>query len=91
MMPTEIITAAIITHSSSTIPTAVMTESSEKTMSSSMIWTMTLANDAATRSERVPFLAFEPSWISYVLLPSRNRPPPIRIRSRPEIVVAERP
>ena len=60
MMPTAIMTAAIMTQSSSTMPTAVMTESSEKTMSSSMIWMMTLANDAATFAERVPFLAFEP-------------------------------
>ena len=47
MIPTEIITAAIMTASSSTIPTAVMTESSENTMSSSMICTSTPANDAA--------------------------------------------
>ena len=33
----EAITAVIITHNSSTMPTAVITESSEKTMSSSMI------------------------------------------------------
>ena len=34
---TDTITAVIITHSWSTIPTAVITESSENTMSSSMI------------------------------------------------------
>ena len=30
------------------------------------------------------------SWISSVALPSRNRPPPIRMRSRPEMSLAER-
>ena len=59
MKPTAMTTAAIMTHSSSTMPTAVMTESSENTMSSSMIWTITLANDAATLAERVPLLAFQ--------------------------------
>ena len=54
MMPTAMITAAIITHSSSTMPTAVMTESSENTMSSSMIWTITLANEAAALAEPCP-------------------------------------
>ena len=42
------------------MPTAVITESSENTMSSSMIWTITLANDAATRRDGVALLAFEP-------------------------------
>ena len=59
MMPTAMMTAAIMTQSSSTMPTAVMTESSEKTMSSSMIWMMTLANDAATFRRAVPLLPFE--------------------------------
>ena len=53
-------TAAIMTDTWSTMPTAVITESSENTMSSSMIWTITLTNDAAARAVRVPFLAFEP-------------------------------
>ena len=44
---------------SSAMPTAVITESSEKTMSSSMIWTITDANDGATRAELVPFFALE--------------------------------
>ena len=51
MMPTEMRTAVIMTQSSSTIPTAVITESSEKTISSTMIWMMTLTNDAATLAE----------------------------------------
>ena len=59
MIPTAMMTAVTMTHSSSTMPTAVMTESSEKTMSRSMIWTITLANDAATRLGRVPLLALE--------------------------------
>ena len=37
-------------HARSAMPTAVMTESSEKTMSSSRICTMTAPNDAATRA-----------------------------------------
>ncbi len=41
------------------MPTAVITESSENTMSSSMIWTITLANDAATRPRGVALLAFQ--------------------------------
>ena len=57
-------TAAIMTHSSSTMPTAVMTESSENTMSSSMIWTMTLANDAATLLDACPSSPSSLSWIS---------------------------
>ena len=36
------------------MPTAVITESSEKTMSSSMICAMTAANDGATRVEPCP-------------------------------------
>ena len=51
MMPTEMSTAVIITQSSSTIPTAVITESSEKTISSTMIWMITLTNDAATLAD----------------------------------------
>ena len=39
-----------MTHRSSAMPMAVMTESSENTMSSSMTWPMTLANDAAVRA-----------------------------------------
>ena len=42
---TAMTTAAIMTMTSSTMPTAVMTESRLKTMSSSMIWTITPPND----------------------------------------------
>ena len=72
------------------MPTAVITESSEKTMSSSMIWTITLPNDAAAlpRGRRAAALrACRES--RYVLFASRNRPPPIRIRSRARDVVAD--
>ena len=44
--PIDSTTAAIMTGSSSTMPTAVMTESSEKTRSTRMIWTMIAANVA---------------------------------------------
>ena len=74
MIATEMTTAAIITHSSSTMPTAVITESSEKTMSSSMIWTITLANDAATRPEPWPSSPSSCSWISNVLLREQEQP-----------------
>ena len=40
------------------MPTAVITESSENTMSSSRIWMMTPANEAAA-ALAVPFLAFQ--------------------------------
>src|SRR6266542_5296460 len=80
----EAMTAVIMTHSSSTMPTAVMTESSENTISSSMIWTITRRNDAATQLEACPSSPSSPSCISNVLFASRNKPPPMRIRSRPE-------
>jgi hypothetical protein len=53
-------TAATITGTLSAIPTAVITESSENTMSSSMIWPMTDANDGATPRRTVAFHPFEP-------------------------------
>ena len=46
MMATAIIIAVIITQSSLAMPTAVMTESSENTMSMTMICPMTNANAA---------------------------------------------
>ena len=49
--PTETITAAIITETSSTMPTAVMMESSENTMSMMMICTMMAANAAFDLAE----------------------------------------
>ncbi len=49
MIATDTTTAVTMTHRSSTMPMAVMTESSENTMSSTMIWAITLANDTAAR------------------------------------------
>src|SRR5215813_5251369 len=51
IIKTAMITAVIITHSWLAMPTAVMTESSEKTMSSKMICVMTLGNEAWTVAE----------------------------------------
>src|SRR5918997_1886146 len=67
------------------MPTAVITESSEKTMSRRMIWIRTLANVAFTLALECPSSPSRFSWISKVLLPSRKSPPLIRITSRPEI------
>ncbi len=53
-------TAATMMERSSAMPTAVITESSEKTMSSSMIWTITAPNDGADLRRAVALLAFEP-------------------------------
>ena len=55
---TDTMTAAIITATSSTMPTAVMTESSENTMSMMMICTMMAANAALHPARCVTFLAF---------------------------------
>ena len=59
MIATATTTATIITATSSAMPTAVITESSENTMSSSMICPMTAANDGATRAADMAVLAFE--------------------------------
>ena len=48
MMATAMTTAVIMIETSLAMPTAVMTESSEKMMSSSMICPMTAANDGFT-------------------------------------------
>ncbi|CAM5610321.1 hypothetical protein RLIN73S_01789 [Rhodanobacter lindaniclasticus] len=74
-----------ITQRWSTMPTAVMIESSENTMSSSMICTITppkVAVAAPTVTCSVAPSSFW--WISWVALPIRNRPPPIRMMSRQE-------
>ena len=58
------------------MPTAVITESSEKTMSSSAIWTMTQRTTAAPSPAAVRLVpASSLSWISRVALAMRNRPP----------------
>ena len=82
---TEMMTAAIITAISSTMPTAVMIESSENTRSMTMICRITAAKPALTAAAASPSAPSSDWWISTVLFQIRNRPPPIRIRSRPEI------
>ena len=90
MMTTEITTAAIITDTSSTMPTAVITESSEKTMSRSMIWTITLRERRRDPRRSVPFLAFQLARGSRtVLLASRNRPPTMQDQVAPGDLVPE--
>ncbi len=67
--PTAITTATIMTVTDSAMPTAVMTESSEKTMSSSRIWKMTDPNDICLAPASA--WASSPSsllWISCVAL-----------------------
>ena len=86
--PTEANTAATITGRLLVMPTAVMTESSEKTMSMTAICTSTLANAAFVPA--APPAAGSPgpssdSWISFTLFHNRNRPPPMRMTSRPEM------
>ena len=90
--PTEVTTAATITQIWSTMPTAVMTESSENTMSMTAIWAMMLQNSLLP-----PALMASPSVcggasssraststkISCDALYSRNRPPSSSTRSRP--------
>jgi hypothetical protein len=67
------------------MPTAVITESSENTISSSRIWMMMPTNDAAALALPCPSSPSSFSWISCVLLAIRKRPPTSRITSRPEI------
>ena len=77
--------ATIMIETSLAIPTAVITESSEKTMSSSKIWTSTSMNAPRAAPAAVSsWPASSLSWISQVALAIRKRPPPSRIRSRPE-------
>lgn len=85
MTPIATITAIIITESSSAMPTAVITLSSENTASSTTIWTITCQNTAcASLPSRCPSSPSSRSWSSIVPLNSRNSPPKRRIRSRPE-------
>ena len=60
MKPTAMTTAATITPRSSAIPTAVITESSENTMSSSMIWISTLGSDGPHPDRCLALLALQP-------------------------------
>ena len=85
MIPTAIITAVIITDKSLTIPTAVITLSSENTASSTTICIMTIQKVACTG-----FSAFKAGLLSkrsrnsIVPLNSKNMPPNSKIKSRPE-------
>ncbi len=85
IIPTAIVTAIIITDKSLTIPTAVITLSSENTASSTTICTITIQNTACT--------GFSSLWVSLpsmrscssvVPLNNKNTPPNSKIRSRPE-------
>ena len=82
--PTEATTAAIITPTWLTMPTAVMIESSENTRSMTMIWAITPAKLDATLADSLPSSPSSNWCTSPVLFQIRNRPPAIRIRSRPE-------
>src|SRR5882672_6768639 len=82
--PTASTTAAIITGRWRDIPTAVITESSENTMSSRTICPTTAPNEARARVPARSASPSSPSWISRVLFAIRKRPPATRIRSRPE-------
>ncbi|MCY1521311.1 hypothetical protein D9M68_561200 [compost metagenome] len=86
MMPIAMTTAIIMMARWSTMPTAVMTESSENTASSTTICVTITQKLAYTRGPEEPpcWLPSRRSCSSMVPLNSRNRPPIIRIRSRPE-------
>ena len=68
------------------MPMAVMTESREKTISSSAIWMMMAPNEAVPRVSPWCSSPSSFSWISKVALIRRKRPPARRMRSRPEMV-----
>ena len=75
------------------MPTAVRIESIEKTMSSSMIWTIA-APKPSTACEVVSKTSSSAPgstlwWISLVAFHSRKRPPAMRIRSRQEKAVSK--
>src|SRR5688500_1115504 len=67
------------------MPTAVITESSENTASSTTICATVGQNAACTVVPTWRSWPSTRSWISVVALTSRNTPPAIRIRSRQEI------
>src|SRR5512139_2570455 len=90
MTATAAMMAMIITATSCARPTAVMTESSEKIMSMIAIWAIVAANPAKAAAVRSSPAPSRLSWISTVLFQSRNKPPPIRMMSRPEISVPGR-
>ena len=86
MMPMAMMTAIIMMARWSTMPTAVMTESSENTASSTTIcvtMTQKLAYTRGPDEEPWPPPSSR-SCSSMVPLNSRKKPPAIRIRSRPD-------
>ncbi len=85
MSSTETMTAAIMTGMSSTMPTAVMIESSENTRSMMAIWTSTPAKLLAMRRSAPCSSPSMRPWISPVAFQMRKTPPASRMRSRPEI------
>ena len=66
------------------MPTAVSTESSENTMSSSTIWNSTPRIVATLTSRSCGPSPSSASWISVVAFQIRNRPPTMRMMSRHE-------
>ena len=75
-------TAATITGRWSAMPTAVITLSSEKITSSSMIWTITAAKPLPPLSGASSSSPSTSLKISVVAFQIRNRPPANRTRSR---------
>ena len=78
-------TAAIITSTSSAMPTAVRMESIENTMSIMTICAMRTAKPAETACPSAFSSCSISPWISRVPFTIRKSPPPIRMMSRQEI------
>src|SRR5215211_3473735 len=79
--------AATMTSMSSAIPIAVMMESSENTRSMTISCMITRVSGARGEAAAVSACGSRASispWISWVALAMRNKPPPMRIRSRQE-------
>ncbi len=77
--------AAIMTGRLLVMPTAVITESSEKMMSSTPIWSATSATlDDMMDGRSWPSLPSTSEWISWVPFTSRKSPPENRMMSRQE-------
>ena len=86
MTPTAMMMASAITVICSAMPTAVITESSEKTMSSTAIWARTEPKVAAALPRCwVSSVCSILWWISRVLLKIRKAPPTSRMMSFQEI------
>lgn len=72
-----------------TMPTAVITESKEKTASSRRIWMITVAKVGATWAEECPSSPSNFWWVSWVLLAMRNSPADQKDEVAPEISCAK--